>query len=99
MRMPIVQTLRPHVSSRDVDVFSFLSQASFTCCKSKHDTLFAALFICESGWVVVRLGYPVLFVCLVTSHGGSTGIYDGVQLRKVHPDCGVMIKSALFALI
>ena len=98
MRMPIVWKLPPQVSSRDVDAFSFLSQASFSCCNSKHDTLSTPLFICESGWVVVRLVYPVLFVCLVTSHGGSTGIYDDVQLRIVHSDCGVWIKSTAFAL-
>ena len=85
--------LPPQVSSRDVDVSSFLSQASFSCCNSTHDTLFTPVFIGESGWVVVRLVYPDLFVCLVISHGGSTGIYDDVQLRTVHLDCGVMIKS------
>ena len=64
MRMPIVQKLPPKVSSRDVYVFSFLSQDSFSCCNGKHDTLSTPLFICESGWVVVRLVYPVSFVCL-----------------------------------
>ena len=85
------------MSSRDVDVFSFLSQGSLLCCNSKHDTFPTPLFMCESGWVVVRLVYPVLYVCLVMSHGGSTGIYEDVQLRKVHSDCGVMVKSTSFA--
>ena len=68
MRMPIVQKLLPQVSSRDVYVFSFLSQGSFSCRNSKHDTLSIPLFICECGWVVVRLVDHVLFVCLAISH-------------------------------
>ena len=99
MRMPIVWKLPPQVSSRDVYVFSFLSKASFSCCDSKYDTMSTPLFICEFGWVVGRLVCPVSFVCLEISHGGSTGIYDDVQLRTVHSDCGVMIKSTSVAPI